>query len=103
MLPQGDMTPQESAAGTRSAQDKTAESDEEEPCYVELGMREEGDTRLASVYKPEKRGTLGGAQPKGIYLGTCSSSLPNIAIQTYGIRADLLDGRCRNEDLRSLL
>lgn len=31
---------------------------EEEPCYVQLGMREEGDERLASVYKPEKRGKL---------------------------------------------
>ena len=32
--------------------------DEEEPCFVELGMREEGDQRLASVYKPEKRSKL---------------------------------------------
>ena len=27
---------------------------------MQLGMREEGDRRLASVYKPEKRGKLGG-------------------------------------------
>ena len=31
---------------------------EEQPCYVQLGMREEGDVRLASVYKPEMRGKL---------------------------------------------
>ncbi len=30
----------------------------EEPCYVELGMRETGDRQLASVYKPEKRAKL---------------------------------------------
>ena len=44
---------QESAA-TKQA----AAAGGEEPCYVQLGMREEGDTRLASVYKPEKRGKL---------------------------------------------
>ena len=29
-----------------------------EPCYVALGMRKEGDRRLASVYKPEQRAKL---------------------------------------------
>ena len=60
---------QESAAGARSAQDKAAGNDEEEPCYVELGMREEGNTRLASVYKPEKRGALEVRSQKASVLG----------------------------------
>lgn len=29
-----------------------------DPCYVALGMRKEGDGRLASVYKPEQRAKL---------------------------------------------
>ena len=28
------------------------------PCYVALGMRSEGDQRLASVYKPDQRAQL---------------------------------------------
>ena len=31
---------------------------EGEPCYVQLDMREEGDGRLASVYKPDRRREL---------------------------------------------
>lgn len=33
-------------------------SGEREPCYVQLDMREEGDARLASVYKPDRRRQL---------------------------------------------
>ena len=33
-------------------------SEEPEPCYVQLDMREEGDIRLASVYKPDRRRRL---------------------------------------------
>lgn len=31
---------------------------EEQPCYLQLDLREEDDTRLASVYKPDKRAQL---------------------------------------------
>lgn len=39
-----------------------AERAQQEPCYVALGMRSEGDQRLASVYKPDQRAQL---QEKG--------------------------------------
>ncbi|CAL8472232.1 g11774 [Coccomyxa elongata] len=39
-----------------------AERVQQEPCYVALGMRGEGDQRLASVYKPDQRAQL---QEKG--------------------------------------
>ncbi len=35
-----------------------AERAQQEPCYVALGMRGEGDQRLASVYKPDQRAQL---------------------------------------------
>lgn len=43
------------AGGSTSLARPVAESG---PCYLELGMREEGDRRLASVYKPEQRAKL---------------------------------------------
>ena len=41
-----------------SGRQEVSEREEEPPCYVELGMRKEGDRRLASVYKPEQRAKL---------------------------------------------
>jgi hypothetical protein len=42
-------------------------------------MREKGDTRLASVYKPEKRGTLEVSSRLASILGGSFSSLPPVA------------------------
>lgn len=57
MLRQGVIAAQDPGVDATSQQAPSVE-DEEEPCYVELGMREEGDRRLASMYKPEKRSKL---------------------------------------------
>ena len=48
---------QDPGAGASSEQPLSGQEGEE-PCYVELGMRKEGDRRLASVYKPEQRAKL---------------------------------------------
>ena len=36
----------------------TASGASSEPCYLQLDMRNENDTRLASVYKPDRRAKL---------------------------------------------
>ncbi len=41
-----------------SSEQALSEGEEDEPCYVELGMRKDGDKRLASVYKPGQRAKL---------------------------------------------
>ena len=41
-----------------SSAEALPEREEAQPCYVELGMRKDGDRRLASVYKPGQRAKL---------------------------------------------
>ena len=36
----------------------TPRSEDLEPCYVKLDMRDTNDTRIASVYKPDRRKQL---------------------------------------------
>jgi hypothetical protein len=48
----------ESAGYGVPCSDRSSSGVQEEPCYVSLGMREPGDKRLASVYKPEQRKML---------------------------------------------
>lgn len=52
----GAVTGQNAAGATAGAPGSRVRSSA--PCYLSLGMRAVGDVRLASVYKPEKRGEL---------------------------------------------
>lgn len=49
------------------APDETRSQDLE-PCYVQLDMREENDTRIASIYKPDRRKRL---QDRGFEIVAC--------------------------------
>ena len=50
--------PMQDPSSDASSEQALSEREEDEPCYVELGMRKEGDKRLASVYKPGQRAKL---------------------------------------------